>query len=92
MPDVYVSISSEVQPEFREFERFSTTLINAFLQPEVGRYMERLKGAINQVAPNAKFGIFQSSGGLMSVDKALEFPVRTALSGPAAGAVPPGGR
>ncbi|MGI2035602.1 hydantoinase/oxoprolinase family protein [Rhizobium panacihumi] len=87
LPDVYVSISSEVQPEFREFERFSTTLINAFLQPEVGRYMERLKGAISEVAPNAKFGIFQSSGGLMSVDKALEFPVRTALSGPAAGAV-----
>ncbi|MVA25049.1 hydantoinase/oxoprolinase family protein (plasmid) [Agrobacterium vitis] len=87
LPDVYVSISSEVQPEFREFERFSTTLINAFLQPEVGRYMERLKGAISEVAPNAKFGIFQSSGGLMSVDRALEFPVRTALSGPAAGAV-----
>lgn len=87
IPDVYVSISSEVQPEFREYERFSTTLINAFLQPEVGRYMERLKGAIAEVAPNAKFGIFQSSGGLMSIDKALEFPVRTALSGPAAGAV-----
>lgn len=87
LPDLCVSISSEVQPEFREFERFSTTLINAFLQPEVGRYMERLKRAIGQAAPNAKFGIFQSSGGLMSVDKALEFPVRTALSGPAAGAV-----
>lgn len=87
LPDVYVSISSEVQPEFREFERFSTTLINAFLQPEVGRYMERLKDAIAKVAPSAKFGIFQSSGGLMSIDKALEFPVRTALSGPAAGAV-----
>ena len=87
IPDVYISISSEVQPEFREYERFSTTLINAFLQPEVGRYMERLKGAITQVAPNARFGIFQSSGGLMSIDKALEFPVRTALSGPAAGAV-----
>ncbi len=87
LPDLYVSISSEVQPEFREFERFSTTLINAFLQPEVGRYMDRLKKAIGEAAPNAKFGIFQSSGGLMSVDKALEFPVRTALSGPAAGAV-----
>ncbi|RWR26949.1 hydantoinase/oxoprolinase family protein [Sinirhodobacter populi] len=87
LPDVYVSISSEVQPEFREYERFSTTLINAFLQPEVGRYMDRLKTAIAEVAPNAKFGIFQSSGGLMSIDKALEFPVRTALSGPAAGAV-----
>lgn len=87
LPDVSVSVSSEIQPEFREYERFSTTLINAFLQPEVGRYMERLKNAIAGVAPGARFGIFQSSGGLMSVDKASEFPVRTALSGPAAGAV-----
>lgn len=87
LPDLYVSVSSEVQPEFREYERFSTTLINVFLQPEVSRYMDRLKTAIKDAAPNAKFGIFQSSGGLMSVEKASEFPVRTALSGPAAGAV-----
>lgn len=87
LPDIKISISSEVQPEFREYERFSTALINAFLQPEVGRYMERLKASVARVAPNAKFGIFQSSGGLMSVDKALAFPIRTALSGPAAGAV-----
>jgi N-methylhydantoinase A len=86
-PDIFVSLSSDVQPEFREFERFSTTLINAFLQPEVSRYMDRLKTAIRDVAPNARFGIFQSSGGLMSVETASEFPVRTALSGPAAGAV-----
>lgn len=86
-PDLYVSISSEVQPEFREYERFSTALINAFLQPEVGRYMDRLSAAIHKVAPRARFGIFQSSGGLMSVDRAAQFPVRTALSGPAAGAV-----
>lgn len=86
-PDLFVSISSEVQPEFREYERFSTALINAFLQPEVGRYMDRLRDAIAQVAPRARFGIFQSSGGLMSVDRAAQFPVRTALSGPAAGAV-----
>ncbi len=87
LPHAFVSASSEVQPEFREFERFSTTLINAFLQPEVGRYMERLKADVATVAPNAEFGIFQSSGGLMSVERASRFPVRTALSGPAAGAV-----
>lgn len=86
-PNIFVSASSEVQPEFREFERFSTTLINAFLQPEVSRYMDRLKAEVATVAPNAEFGIFQSSGGLMSVDRASQFPVRTALSGPAAGAV-----
>ena len=86
-PDLSVSISSEVQPEFREYERFSTALINAFLQPEVGRYIERLQRSIDRVAPRARFGIFQSSGGLMSAEKAAQFPVRTALSGPAAGAV-----
>lgn len=86
-PDLYVSVSSEVQPEFREYERFSTTLINAFLQPEVSRYMDRLQAAVAHAAPRARFGIFQSSGGLMSVDRAAQFPVRTALSGPAAGAV-----
>lgn len=87
LPDLFVSVSAEVQPEFREYERFSTTLINAFLQPEVTRYMNRLKEQVRTVAPKADFGIFQSSGGLMSVDRAAQLPVRTALSGPAAGAV-----
>nr|CAD6596632.1 hydantoinase/oxoprolinase family protein [Rhizobium sp. Khangiran2] len=86
-PDTFVSVSSEVQPEFREYERFSTTLINAFLQPEVTRYMDRLQEEVRSLAPNADFGIFQSSGGLMSVERAAQLPVRTALSGPAAGAV-----
>lgn len=86
-PDLYVSLSSEVHPEFREYERFSTAVINAFLQPEVGRYMDRLSAAIAKAAPNAALGIFQSAGGLMSLEKAALYPVRTALSGPAAGAV-----
>ncbi|WEJ81135.1 hydantoinase/oxoprolinase family protein (plasmid) [Paracoccus versutus] len=86
-PDLYVSISSEVHPEFREYERFSTTVINAFLQPEVSRYMDRLSAAIQKTAPKAALGIFQSAGGLMSIELASRFPVRTALSGPAAGAV-----
>ncbi|WP_159587705.1 hydantoinase/oxoprolinase family protein [Chelativorans xinjiangense] len=86
-PDLLVSVSREVQPEFREYERFSTTLINAFLQPEVSRYIDRLRNNVGNAAPKAAFGIFQSSGGLMSAVKAADYPVRTALSGPAAGAV-----
>ncbi|RWB66297.1 hydantoinase/oxoprolinase family protein [Mesorhizobium sp.] len=86
-PNLFVSTSYEVQPEFREYERFSTTLVNAFLQPEVSKYMDRLRAEVNGIAPNAEFGIFQSSGGLMSVMRASQLPVRTALSGPAAGAV-----
>ena len=87
MPDLSVSLSSEVHPEFREYERFSTAVVNAYLQPEVGRYMENLKTGIAEDAPEARLGIFQSSGGLTSVERASKFPVRMALSGPAAGVV-----
>ena len=87
MPELAVSLSSEVHPEFREYERFSTTVINAYLQPEVGRYMTRLQAELADAAPAAKSGIFQSSGGLTSVERASRYPVRMALSGPAAGVV-----
>ncbi|QPC43272.1 hydantoinase/oxoprolinase family protein [Kaustia mangrovi] len=86
-PDLFVSLSSNVQPEFREYERFSTTVINAYLQPGVSRYMHRLAEALGARAPEAQIGINQSSGGLMSVERAERYPIRTALSGPAAGAV-----
>jgi N-methylhydantoinase A len=86
-PDIFLSLSSEVQPEFREYERLSTTVLNAFLQPRVTRYLERLGRAVAAEAPRARIGINQSSGGLMSIDRAAAMPVRTALSGPAAGVV-----
>ena len=86
LPDLLVSLSSAVQPEFREYERFSTTLLNAYLQPLLNRYMRRLESELEQLAPRARVGINQSSGGLMSPGRTRHFPVRTALSGPAAGA------
>jgi N-methylhydantoinase A len=82
-----ISLSSEVQPEFREYERFSTAVLNAYLQPVMARYLSYLEDRLVNDAPAAKVGIYQSSGGLMSIDTARRFPVRTALSGPAAGAV-----
>jgi N-methylhydantoinase A len=82
-----ISLSSEVQPEFREYERFSTTVLNAYLQPVMARYLSYLEERLTRDAPAAKVGIYQSSGGLMSIDTARRFPVRTALSGPAAGVV-----
>jgi len=85
--ELMVSLSSEVQPEFREYERFSTTVLNAYLQPIMGRYLSSLEERVSADAPDAKIGIYQSSGGLMSIETARRFPVRTALSGPAAGAV-----
>ena len=87
LPDVFVSLSSAVQPEFREYERLSTTVLNAYLQPIVTRYMDSLKEGLASRTPHATIGINQSSGGLMSVERAGKFPIRTALSGPAAGVV-----
>ena len=86
-PEVPVSLSSDVQPEFREYERFSTTVLNAYLQPIFTAYLDSLNTNIAKTYSGAPLGIYQSSGGMMSVDTARRFPVRTALSGPAAGAV-----
>ena len=85
-PDVAISLSSEVQPEFREYERLSTTVLNAYLQPVMGEYLQTLEEGVAVMARHATLGVNQSSGGLMSPQRAREFPVRTALSGPAAGA------
>ena len=86
-PDLRVSLSSEVQPEFREFERCSTTVLNAWLQPVMDEYMASLEAGLHDRIPAARIGINQSNGGLMSPARARAFPVRTALSGPAAGVV-----
>ncbi len=86
-PELLVSLSSEVQPEFREYERFSTTVLNAYLQSVMHDYVRHLEDGLAERVPNATLGINQSSGGLMSLSTARDFPVRTALSGPAAGVV-----
>lgn len=87
LPDADLSTSHEVQPVFREYERFSTTVLNTYLQPVMSGYIHAVDGIITSHAPAADIGINQSSGGLMTVDQAARFPVRTALSGPAAGVV-----
>jgi N-methylhydantoinase A len=87
LPDVQVSLSSEVRPEFREYERFTTTAINAYLQPVMGQYVSALHQGLAERAPNAAIGINQSNGGLMTPETASLYPVRTAVSGPAAGVV-----
>ncbi len=84
-PSPHVSASHEILPEIREFERFSTTALNAYLQPEVSGYLQRLEAALASGGFGGEFMIVQSNGGVMSVDTARRFPVKTALSGPAAG-------
>ena len=87
LPDAYVSISSEVLPEFREFERFSTTVINAYVGPRMDRYLERFLQRLSDLDIASAPRTIHSNGGLMSVDTVRSFPVRTCLSGPAAGVV-----
>jgi N-methylhydantoinase A len=86
-PNPHVSVSSEILPEIREFERASTTALNAYLQPVVANYLGKLEGALNQAGFDGRFHIVQSNGGIMSTATARGIPARTALSGPAAGVI-----
>ena len=87
LPDTFLSLSSDVYPEVREYERFSTTVLNAYLQPVFDRYLNLLESTLERFIPAAIVGISQSNGGLTSIDRARRYPIRTALSGPAAGVV-----
>lgn len=81
--DVPLSISSRILPEYREYERTSTVVINAYLQPLMGRYLGRLKDHGSQL----NLRVMQSSGGSISAEVAAAEPVRTILSGPSGGVV-----
>jgi len=84
-PNDAVSVSSEILPEIREFERTSTTTLNAYLQPVVGGYLAQLETDLAEAGFEGELLIVASNGGVMTVEAARRFPVRTALSGPAAG-------
>ncbi|MAU97056.1 MAG: hydantoin utilization protein A [Fulvimarina sp.] len=86
-PNDNVTASSQILPEIREFERTSTTVLNAYLQPVVGGYLGKLDAALKADGFSGKFHIVQSNGGVMSTETARRLPVRTALSGPAAGVI-----
>src|SRR6185503_6867703 len=83
--DVPLSISSRILPEYREYERTSTVVINAYLQPLMGRYLKRLSAPGQSTKLNLR--VMQSSGGSISADVAAVEPVRTILSGPSGGVV-----
>jgi N-methylhydantoinase A len=86
-PNAHVAASHQILNEIREFERASTTAINATLQPVVGSYLSRLETALDSGGFTGRFHIVQSNGGVMSTAVARRLPVRTALSGPAAGVI-----
>jgi len=86
-PNAYVTSASEVLPEIREFERCSTATLNAALQPVVGSYLARLESDLRTQGFDGELLVVQSNGGVMSRQTASDLPVRTALSGPAAGVI-----
>jgi N-methylhydantoinase A len=82
-----LSISHQILPEFREYERTSTVVINAYLQPVMQRYLENLEKSFRSDSARARIFVMQSSGGIASLSTASREPVRTVLSGPAGGVV-----
>jgi len=87
VPNVSISISSEVSPQMREFERFNTVCANAFVKPLMASYLGRLVERLNSVGTDCPVFMIHSGGGLISIDSAIEFPVRLLESGPAGGAI-----
>ena len=87
LPGVPVSLSAEVAPEFREYLRASTTVINAAVRPVVERYLERIEARLAEAGVEAKLLVMQSSGGVFGADAARTRPVFMVESGPAAGVI-----
>ena len=87
MPDVVVSLSSEVSPEIREYERWSTTAANAYIQPLMSRYLGRMSVELKKMGFQCPLCLMTSGGGLSSLDTARKFPIRLVESGPAGGAI-----
>jgi N-methylhydantoinase A len=87
LPNVAVSLSSDVSPEMREYERFSTACANAYLQPLIGSYLGKLARELEQSGFRCPMLLMTSGGGITTVETAIRFPVRLVESGPAGGAI-----
>ena len=87
LPDLSISLSSEVCPEIREYERLSTTCANAFVQPLMARYLTRLEQRLREDGFACPFLLMTSGGGLTGFETAVRFPIRLVESGPAGGAI-----
>ena len=87
LPGVMLSLSSEVSPQMREYERFNTTVANAYIKPLMKSYLGRLAGRLLREGVDCPVFLMHSGGGIISLENAAEFPVRLVESGPAGGAV-----
>ncbi len=86
-PELPISLSSEVSPEMREWERFSTTVANAYVQPLMARYLKQLELGLREAGLACPLYLMLSGGGLTTIDTAARFPIRLVESGPAGGAI-----
>lgn len=87
LPDVMISLSCEVSPQMREYERFNTVVANAYIKPLMKSYLGRLEGRLADEGATCSIFLMHSGGGIISIESAAEFPVRLVESGPAGGAV-----
>lgn len=87
LPDTGITLSSDVCPEIREYERLSTTCANAYVQPLMARYLTELDQQLRQLGLNCPFLLMTSGGGLCTLETAVRFPIRLVESGPAGGAI-----
>ncbi|MBB2676590.1 UNVERIFIED_ORG: N-methylhydantoinase A [Rhizobium esperanzae] len=87
IPGISISISSEVSPQMREFQRFNTVCANAYVKPLMASYLNRLVDKLRQAGAHCPVFMIHSGGGIITVDSAAEFPVRLLESGPAGGAI-----
>jgi N-methylhydantoinase A len=87
IPDIMISLSSEVSPQMREYERFNTVVANAYIKPLMKSYLGRLEGRLQDEGINCNVFLMHSGGGIISIESAANFPVRLVESGPAGGAV-----
>src|SRR5215471_16385752 len=85
LPDAYVALSSQVLPKIKEFERFSTTVVNAYVGPRLARYLERLSERLKSAGYAGPVLIMQSHGGVMPIEEATRLAAGAVLSGPAGG-------
>ena len=87
LPDAYLSLSHEILREYREFERISTTVVNAYIGPKVGGYVRSLKSSLGEIGFAGNLSIMRSNGGVMTPEVATERPVAMMESGPVGGII-----
>lgn len=86
-PEAYVTISSELVNEFREYPRMSTTVLNSYLGPVMKKYVRNFENSVKEVGIDTKPYVTQSNGSIISIAETIDYPIKTAVSGPSAGAV-----